>query len=599
MPPWFLNHIPHIANYHWSPTIPKFYWAVKSQEQRILHICRELCRLFAFSDFLVDSINDAYDVINKLSRTIIHGTKPIDVEQDFDTNTATISLDQQDILDNGLIGSELDKKLEVPDIVETTYIDVENDTANRKVTIGLNEDAVLADGKIHDELDKKLEAHNIKAGQHVSVAANGNDVTINSQDVTASAPIVATTTAMRTDISVDETELAENLLEDGAIKDKLDEVDTELDKKLNTTDLATLRSHSTDLVVPVHYHTPSGASADFLNLGQPSDTHTRLGVTLRSTNSYLLNDNGALAVDDDALVESGAVKDELDNRPSFSQFEGIAPIVLNKVANGNIRIQLYESYNIERILSFVHDRTQHTTFISFHTDILLTQPEMKAAFAKKLEATNIIAGENITLDTDGNDITINSEGGAGVQNISGLAPIIVEQDADTHDAEISLDQRDIINNGLIGEELYMRLRRDKLKAGNNISIEYNDSSEEYYINANIPSTSRVVRHTITGEDTGDSAIIGGGYALSPITLDSDEWVTAMGYTTGGAVRVVHMPEVSYEYVNFGVRVHLWAVEDELALGDTIWWVIQKGAQRALSSTTDIDDTSRVVSPLGK
>ena len=410
--PWQLPHIPNLAHYNWSPTIPKFYWAVKSQEQRLLHLCREQQRLTDFVEFLVDEINTMRDVINRLTRTSIIGVKPVDVVQDDDANTATISLDQQDIIDNGLIGSEL---------------------------------------------DKKLEAHNIYAGEHITLDKSGNNITIHGQNVYAEAPLEADITENATTISLNQPELETNLLEDGAIKDKLDSVDEELDKKLNTTDLATLRSHSTELVVPVHYHTASGASADFLNLGQPSDTHTRLGITLRSTNSYLVNAGGELAVDAFALSVDSAVG-----------------VVLGL----------------------------------------------------KLEASNIHAGSNITLDTNGNDITINSE-------------------------------------------------------------------------VDISTTSRVVRHLITGEDSGDESLINGGYGLVPITLASDEWVTAMGYVKGTGTSAVHMPEASYEYTSTQVHIHLWAVEGELALGDTICWCIQKGGQRVPPSTTDTSEVSRVVAPPDK
>lgn len=39
-----------------SPTIPKLYWNVKSQEQRILRICDMLDRLICYSDYLSDKV---------------------------------------------------------------------------------------------------------------------------------------------------------------------------------------------------------------------------------------------------------------------------------------------------------------------------------------------------------------------------------------------------------------------------------------------------------------------------------------------------------------------------------------------------------------
>ena len=40
-----------------TPTIPKLYWNVKSQEQRILRICDLLDKLICYSDYLGDNVN--------------------------------------------------------------------------------------------------------------------------------------------------------------------------------------------------------------------------------------------------------------------------------------------------------------------------------------------------------------------------------------------------------------------------------------------------------------------------------------------------------------------------------------------------------------
>lgn len=41
-----------------TPEVPKLYWDVKSQEQRILEICRHLDKLTKYSDTLAERIND-------------------------------------------------------------------------------------------------------------------------------------------------------------------------------------------------------------------------------------------------------------------------------------------------------------------------------------------------------------------------------------------------------------------------------------------------------------------------------------------------------------------------------------------------------------
>lgn len=49
-----------------TPTIPKLYWDVKSQEQRILRICDLLDKLICYSDFLGEEINVTKDDIEFL-----------------------------------------------------------------------------------------------------------------------------------------------------------------------------------------------------------------------------------------------------------------------------------------------------------------------------------------------------------------------------------------------------------------------------------------------------------------------------------------------------------------------------------------------------
>jgi hypothetical protein len=53
--------------YQYSPTIPKFYWDVKSQEQRIKYLCTEYSKMLAYMDTLTEGENESRDAINKLT----------------------------------------------------------------------------------------------------------------------------------------------------------------------------------------------------------------------------------------------------------------------------------------------------------------------------------------------------------------------------------------------------------------------------------------------------------------------------------------------------------------------------------------------------
>lgn len=48
------------------PSVPKLYWNVKSQEQRILALCEELDKLLCYVDYQGGKINEVYDDIQWL-----------------------------------------------------------------------------------------------------------------------------------------------------------------------------------------------------------------------------------------------------------------------------------------------------------------------------------------------------------------------------------------------------------------------------------------------------------------------------------------------------------------------------------------------------
>lgn len=61
--------IPHVVAgvTNFSPSIPKFYWDVDSQEQSIKNLCKTICALIEYCNSIADSLNqDVYDAIEKL-----------------------------------------------------------------------------------------------------------------------------------------------------------------------------------------------------------------------------------------------------------------------------------------------------------------------------------------------------------------------------------------------------------------------------------------------------------------------------------------------------------------------------------------------------
>lgn len=59
--------IPHYAAFtDYTPVIPKLYWGVESQEQRILAICKELGKVIAYVDEFADVAEDTQTSVNEL-----------------------------------------------------------------------------------------------------------------------------------------------------------------------------------------------------------------------------------------------------------------------------------------------------------------------------------------------------------------------------------------------------------------------------------------------------------------------------------------------------------------------------------------------------
>ena len=50
----------------YTPVLPQFYWNVKSAEQRIHHICKELHKIAEYSNYLGENINLDHETIEQL-----------------------------------------------------------------------------------------------------------------------------------------------------------------------------------------------------------------------------------------------------------------------------------------------------------------------------------------------------------------------------------------------------------------------------------------------------------------------------------------------------------------------------------------------------
>lgn len=62
---------PNVIQPYWgfnlyTPALPQFYWNVKSAEQRIHHICKELHKIAEYSNYLGENINLDHETIEQL-----------------------------------------------------------------------------------------------------------------------------------------------------------------------------------------------------------------------------------------------------------------------------------------------------------------------------------------------------------------------------------------------------------------------------------------------------------------------------------------------------------------------------------------------------
>lgn len=65
MPP--IHPFPYFAGFEpANPYLPSFYAQADDLEQRIMHLCREYCKLVQFTDSMVDTLNDSYAVIEDM-----------------------------------------------------------------------------------------------------------------------------------------------------------------------------------------------------------------------------------------------------------------------------------------------------------------------------------------------------------------------------------------------------------------------------------------------------------------------------------------------------------------------------------------------------
>lgn len=60
---WFM---PYSVWLNTTPVIPKLYWGVYSQEERMLHVCKEIARIVAYLDEVGATVDEIEERVEKL-----------------------------------------------------------------------------------------------------------------------------------------------------------------------------------------------------------------------------------------------------------------------------------------------------------------------------------------------------------------------------------------------------------------------------------------------------------------------------------------------------------------------------------------------------
>lgn len=136
------NLIPYTAWTDFTPTLPEFYWDIYSSEQRIKHICFELCKIHHYADYLADRINELGEEVEDEINAI---------REELAKNEANFKAEILRILEEMTIGT---LQWDVQHGFFTTSVDAQRDMFN-DVTVHSYNNRQLE--TIYDDLDMTVD----------------------------------------------------------------------------------------------------------------------------------------------------------------------------------------------------------------------------------------------------------------------------------------------------------------------------------------------------------------------------------------------------------------------------------------------------------
>ena len=177
------------AVWTWStPVIPEFYWNIYSAEQRIKQICKEIGKIEAYLQYLVNATNsniiELHKRIDVLTERVAALEKHVEEEvARLDALIAQLRADlEQEIRDREQGDENLDKRItqEIHDrqdadavlhgeisqeVQDRTHAD---DTLHEEISTE-TQDRIHADDELHEEISHRLLPTDLQAGEEISI----------------------------------------------------------------------------------------------------------------------------------------------------------------------------------------------------------------------------------------------------------------------------------------------------------------------------------------------------------------------------------------------------------------------------------------------
>lgn len=171
------------AVWTWStPVIPEFYWNIYSSEQRIKQICKEIGKIEAYLQYLVNATNsniiELHKRIDVLTERVAALEKHVEEEvARLDALIAQLRSDlEQEIADREQGDANLDRR-----ITQEIHDRQDADEALHGEISQEVQDRIHADDALHEEISHRLLPTDIQAGEEISITRpdpNSNTIVI-------------------------------------------------------------------------------------------------------------------------------------------------------------------------------------------------------------------------------------------------------------------------------------------------------------------------------------------------------------------------------------------------------------------------------------